>query len=81
MFKKFFQFISEGKKPKPHDIEQADPTNPPIDPAIVTKCPKCGSTGMICDCYTDDYYNAKLPQQAPRPNKKVKPKTKDNEKN
>ena len=43
MFKKFFQFISEGKKPKPHEIQQADPQSPPVDPSIVTKCPKCGS--------------------------------------
>ena len=67
MFKKFFQFIQEGKKPKTHEIEQADPENPPVDPSIVTKCPKCGSSGRICDCYT------------PRPNKKVKPKTNKDE--
>jgi hypothetical protein len=77
LLKRFFQFVNE-KKGKIEDIQQAEPLSPAIDPSVVLKCPKCGETGSVCKCYTDDYYNAKLPQQAPRPNKKIKPK---NEKN
>jgi len=78
MFKKFLQYVNEKKAPKPHEIEQVDPQGPPIDPTTETKCPKCGSASKMCDCYTDDYYNAKNPQWAPRP-KIVKPKKKENE--
>jgi hypothetical protein len=85
-FKKFREFLNEiagppvkgaGKKKEkdPKDIESADPLTPPIDPEVVTKCPKCGATSMVCGCFTDDYYNAKLPQQAPKPST-TKPKSK-----
>jgi hypothetical protein len=77
IFKRFREFLSEaagppvkgaGKKKKkdPKDIESADPLTPPTDPRIETKCPKCGSTVRPCQCYIDDYYNAKTPQWAPR---------------
>jgi hypothetical protein len=68
-FKKFFQFISEGKKPKEHDIEEVSVPDPKINADAPLSCPKCGSTKLPCECYTDDYYNSKLTQQTPRPNK------------
>jgi hypothetical protein len=84
-FKRFREFLSEiagqptkdaGKKKKkdPKDIESADPLVPPIDPLVRTKCSKCGSTEVPCQCYVDDYYNAKTPQWAPRASVK-KPKS------
>ena len=86
VFKKFRDFLNEiagppvkdaGKKKKhnPKDIESVDPLVPPIDPEVITKCPKCGATTGVCGCFTDDYYNAKLPQQAPIPST-TKPKSK-----
>jgi hypothetical protein len=76
-FKRFREFLNElagaptkdaGKKKKKDqkDIESADPLVPPTDPRIETKCAKCGSTTVPCQCYIDDYYNAKTPQWAPR---------------
>jgi hypothetical protein len=78
IFKKFAQFIFE-KKGDSKDIEDAQPPKPALDPSVPLKCPKCGQTTSPCECYTDDYYNAKLGQQTPRPNKIVKPKKKENE--
>ena len=77
-FKKFRDFIIEaagpptkdaGKKKKkdPKDIENAEPLTPPFNPEVPEKCPKCGSTNRPCQCYIDDYYNAKTPQWTPRP--------------
>lgn len=65
-FKKFEQFINEKKKEDKKDIEAAVPETPPIDPSISLKCPKCGESTRICDCYIDDYYNAKNPQFIPK---------------
>ena len=76
-FKKFTQFITEKKKGDNKDIEQVDADNPKIDPAIALKCPKCGSSDKVCNCYTDDYYNAKIPQQTPKG--KIKTKKKEDE--
>ena len=76
-FKKFYQYLSEGKKPKSHDIVEVEVPRPDIDPNSALKCPKCGSSAFPCECFTDDYYNSKTPQQAPRPNKVIKPKKKD----
>jgi hypothetical protein len=77
LFKRYKEFINEiagpptkdaGKKKKkdPKDIESADPLVPPVDPEVQTTCPKCGSTSAPCQCYIDDYYNARTPQWAPR---------------
>jgi len=78
-FKKFIQFIVEKKKGDKHSIEQVDAPQPPIDPSISLKCPKCGESAKVCDCYVDDYYNAKTPQYTPKaktqkPNKDEKSK-------
>ena len=65
MFKKFLQFISESKvDPKKKDIEQVDAK--PMHTNEPETCPKCGETVNVCDCYKDDYYNAKTPQYTPR---------------
>jgi hypothetical protein len=45
------------------------------DPSIPLVCPKCGEADMLCACYTDDYYNARLQQQTPK-GKIIKTKTK-----
>ena len=55
------------------------PPSPELDPSVPTKCPKCGQTSSPCECYTDDYYNAKISQQTPRPNRIIKPKKKKDE--
>ena len=73
-FKKFFQFLTEKSDSK--DIEDVQPPKPKLDPAVPTKCPKCGKTSAPCECYTDDYYDAKLGKSTPRPNKIIKPKKK-----
>lgn len=87
-FKRFKEFIQEAagpptkdagkeKKKDPKDIESADPLTPPINPEVGRVCPKCGKSEGVCNCYIDDYYDAKLPQQAPRPSiQKGKPKKK-----
>lgn len=65
MFKKFLQFISESKvDPKKKDIEQVDAVSVPTDEPET--CPKCGDSLQVCDCYINDYYNAKMPQQVPK---------------
>ncbi len=74
IFKKFYQFLIEKSDPK--DIEDAQSPRPKIDPSISTKCPKCGKTSAPCECYIDDYYDAKLGKATPRPNKVIKPKKK-----
>jgi hypothetical protein len=65
-FKKFIDYLLEKKKDDAHKIEDAKPETPPIDPSVPLKCPKCGESAKICDCYRDDYYNAKTPQYTPK---------------
>lgn len=76
-FKKFNQFIFEKKKGDKKDIEEVKADSPAIDPAITLTCPKCGNSDKVCNCYTDDYYNAKVPQQTPKG--KIKTKKKNDE--
>ena len=78
-FKKFSQFIAESKKPDKKDIEEASVPKPDAAPDANLACPKCGSSSLPCECYTDDYYNAKISQQTPNPNTVIKPKKKSNE--
>jgi len=78
-FKKFFEFLTEKKSADSKDIEEVKVPEPKANPNEPLACPKCGSTKMPCECYTEDYYNAKLSQQTPRPNKLLKPKKKENE--
>lgn len=78
-FKKFIEFLAEGKKPNKKDIEEVEVPKPDANPDANLACPKCGSSKLPCECYTDDYYNAKISQQTPRPNKILKPKKKENE--
>ena len=73
-FKKFDQFIFEKKKGDKKDIEQVSADSPAIDPAVTLQCPKCGASDKVCNCYTDDYYNAKIPQQTPKGKIKTKKK-------
>jgi hypothetical protein len=75
-FKKFFEFLSEGKKKDTKDIEEVSAPKPKVNADTPLACPKCGSFKLPCECYTDDYYNSKLSQQTPRPNKIYKPKKK-----
>jgi hypothetical protein len=75
-FKKFYQFLIEGKKPKKHEIKEVEAPKPKIDPNSALKCPKCGSSAFPCDCFIDDYYNSKLTQQTPKPNTTIKPNEK-----
>ena len=77
IFKKFIEYILEGKKvdPKKKDIEDVQPQMKDSDPSIPLVCPKCGEADMLCACYTDDYYSAKLQQQTPK-GKIIKTKTK-----
>jgi hypothetical protein len=74
LFKKYYQYLIEGKKPKSHEIRETEVPQPKVDPNTALKCPKCGSSEFPCDCFSNDYYDAKLPQQTPRPNKIVKNK-------
>lgn len=78
-FKKFFEFLTEKKKANPKDIVEVEVPKPDINPNEPLSCSKCGSSKLPCECYTEDYYNAKLTQQTPRPNKLLKPKKKENE--
>jgi hypothetical protein len=71
-FKKFIQYISEKKKNDAHKIEEVKPDLPPIDPSVAMTCPKCGESEKVCDCYIDDYYNAKTPQYTPKGKTKKK---------
>lgn len=64
-FKKFIDFIFEKKTDK-HKIEDVRAKTPPMDTEAPLICPKCGESAKTCDCYTDDYYNAKNPQQIPK---------------
>lgn len=79
LFKKYIEFLTEKKKSDPKDIEEVKIPEPKANPAEPLACPKCGGTQLPCECYTKDYYNAKLAQQTPRPNKLIKPKRKENE--
>lgn len=65
-FKKFVDFISEGSSvdPKKKDIEEVSAK--PAVANIPQTCPKCGETVQVCDCYIDDYYDARNPQYAPK---------------
>lgn len=72
-FKRFIQFILEKKKGDKHAIEQVSAETPPVDPSIALVCPKCGESAKVCNCYLDDYYNAKNPQWNPK-GKIIKPK-------
>ena len=76
-FKKFIEYIVEKKKSDSKDIEQASPETPPVDPSAPLTCPKCGTTAQVCDCYIDDYYNAKTPYMTPRASKQKPKKKKD----
>jgi len=78
-FKKFKEFLLEGKKPGVKDIQDVEVPKPDLNPDANLSCPKCGSSKLPCECYTDDYYNAKISQQTPRPNKLLKPKKKKDE--
>lgn len=77
IFKKFIDYIIEGKKVDPgkKDIEDVQPKTKDSDPSIPLTCPKCGETNMICACYTDDYYSVKSQQMIPK-GKIIKTKTK-----
>lgn len=77
-FKKYSDYLLEKKKDS-KDIEEVEIPKPEADSEIPLTCPKCGSTSLPCKCYTEDYYNAKLGQQTPRPGKTHKPKKKENE--
>jgi hypothetical protein len=74
VFKKFIQFITEKKKGNSKDIEEVSADKPNIDPTISLACPKCGNSDKVCNCYTDDYYNAKTPQNTPKGQIKTKKK-------
>lgn len=77
IFKKFIDYILEGKKvdPKKKDIEDVQPQMKDSDPSIPLVCPKCGESDMICACYTSDYYSSKSQQMIPK-GKIIKTKTK-----
>jgi hypothetical protein len=65
-FKKFVDFIAEGSSvdSKKKDIEEVSAK--PVGSDIPQTCPKCGESVMVCDCYIDDYYDARNPQYAPK---------------
>jgi len=63
-FKTFSSFISEDKK----DIIETEAPKASVD-GDEKVCPKCGKINLPCKCYIDDYYDAKLQQQTPKPTK------------
>lgn len=65
-FKKFIDFISEGSSvdPKKKDIEEVSAKQ--VDTESPEICPKCGESAQVCDCFIDDYYDARTPQYAPK---------------
>lgn len=71
-FKKYSIFILEKNKKDKKDIEEAEIPNPELDEEMPLSCSKCGSLSLPCKCYTEDYYNAKLSQQTPKPSKTKK---------
>jgi len=71
-FKRYAEFVSEKKKEDKKDIEEVKIPDAKIDPATGLTCPKCGSSKMPCECYTDDYYDAEITQQTPKPQKTKK---------
>lgn len=77
IFKKFIDYILEGKKvdPKKKDIEDVQPQMKDSDPSVPLVCPKCGESDMICACYTSDYYSSRSQQMIPK-GKIIKTKTK-----
>jgi len=66
-FKSFSRFVNEDKK----DITDAEAPKASVD-SDSKLCPKCGKSNLPCKCYTDDYYDAKLQQQTPKPTKTIK---------
>lgn len=72
MFKKFLDFLNEtSNRIKTSNLSEKipDPTiekSKKVDDGL---CPKCGSDKIPCNCSVDDYYDSKLPQQTPKPNK------------
>ena len=80
-FKKFFSYLNEKKKSDAKDIQDVSiPVPNTKDPNEPLACPKCGTSKLPCECYTEDYYNAKLSHWAPRPNRVIRPKKEENEK-
>jgi hypothetical protein len=69
-FKKYSEFISEKEDQK--DIIEVKIPTQKNDPSVSLKCPKCGSSRMPCECYIDDYYDAEISQQTPKPQKTKK---------
>lgn len=68
MFKTFRDFILEKRiKTSPLAEEIPDPEVETPKSVADDKCPKCGSTKVPCECYTEDYYDSKLSQQTPKP--------------
>lgn len=71
LFKKFIPFVLERKNDK-DAIEDVVANSPKHDTSIALVCSKCGEPGGLCDCFVDDYYNAKTPQQMPKGKTKTK---------
>jgi hypothetical protein len=65
-FKKFIDFISESSlvDPRKKDIEEVSAK--PSDANLPEVCPKCGESAQVCDCFIDDYYDARTPQYSPK---------------
>lgn len=62
--KTFKEYLNEKDN---KDIEEAVPLKPlPSDIKDDTSCETCGAKEFPCECYTEDYYDAKIPQQIPR---------------
>ena len=61
IFKKFIDFILEGKKvdPKKKDIEDVQPQMKDSDPSVPLVCPKCGEKENLHFNY--DYSKPNLP--------------------
>jgi hypothetical protein len=78
MFKKFLDFVVEGRIKTSQLAEEIPDVELETAKSVSDdKCPKCGSTQVPCLCYTDDYYDSKTPQQAPKPTKTKKGNPKD----
>jgi hypothetical protein len=65
-FKKFVDFMSESAlvDPRKKDIEEVSAKSAISD--VPDTCPKCGESSQVCDCFIDDYYDARTPQYAPK---------------
>lgn len=78
MFKKFIEFLTEERiKTKQLSEEIPDPEVETPKSVTSDRCPKCGSTKVPCECYTEDYYDSKLSQQTPKPTKVKRGNPKD----